>query len=104
LTFLKLGGVVISGGRRRSATLRADCTSRAAASMSRSRSNWRVIDAVSWLDVEVIAEMPGMVENCRSSGSATEEAIDSGLAPGSVAFTWMVGKSMRGKAAIGRSR
>ena len=33
-------------------------------------------------DVEVIESMPAMVENCFSSGVATEEAIVSGLAPG----------------------
>ena len=32
-----------------------------------------------------------MVANCFSSGSATDEAIVSGLAPGSDALTWMVG-------------
>ena len=32
-----------------------------------------------------------MVENCFSSGVATEEAIVSGLAPGRLAWTWMVG-------------
>ena len=35
--------------------------------------------------------MPGMVENCFSSGVATEEAIVSGLAPGRLALTEMVG-------------
>ena len=44
-------------------------------------------------DVEVIDEMPAMVENCRSIGAATEAAMVSGLAPGSVAVIWMVGKS-----------
>ena len=39
------------------------------------------------VDVDVIEVTPGMVENCRSKGSATEEAIDSGLAPGRVAVT-----------------
>ncbi len=45
-----------------------------------------------------------MVANWRSSGVATEEAIDSGLAPGSTAVTTMVGKSTRGIAATGRRR
>ena len=31
--------------------------------------------------------MPAMVENCFSSGVATDEAMVSGLAPGKVAFT-----------------
>ena len=51
------------------------------------------------LDVDVIDEMPAMVENCRSIGPATEAAIVSGLAPGRIAVTWMVGKSTRGSAA-----
>ena len=32
-----------------------------------------------------------MVENSRSSGVATEDAMVSGLAPGTAAVTWMVG-------------
>ena len=43
--------------------------------------------------------MPAMVENCRSIGDATEAAMVSGLAPGSCAVIWMVGKSTRGSAA-----
>src|SRR4029077_14952232 len=56
------------------------------------------------LDVEVIDEMPAMVENCRSIGPATEAAIVSGLAPGSVAVTWMVGKSTLGSVATASRR
>ena len=56
------------------------------------------------LDVDVMLEMPAMVENCRSIGPATEAAIVSGLAPGRVAVTWMVGKSTRGSAATANSR
>ncbi len=40
---------------------------------------------------EFIESMPAMVENWRSSGVATDAAMVSGLAPGSAAFTWMVG-------------
>ena len=47
--------------------------------------------------------MPGICANCRSSGCATEEAIVSGLAPGKVAVTWMVGKSTCGSGATGSS-
>ena len=42
-----------------------------------------------------------MVENSRSSGSATLVAMVSGLAPGKVAKTVMTGKSTRGTAATG---
>ena len=44
-----------------------------------------------WPLVEVIASMPGIVENCFSSTVATEDAMVSGLAPGRLALTEMVG-------------
>ena len=47
---------------------------------------------------------PAMRPNCRSSGVATEVAIVSGLAPGSAADTWMVGKSTCGSGDTGSSR
>ena len=53
---------------------------------------------------EVIESTPAMVENCFSSGVATAEAMVSGLAPGRVADTWMVGKSTLGSAATGSRR
>ena len=40
---------------------------------------------------EDIESMPEMVENCRSNGVATAEAMVSGLAPGRLAETWIVG-------------
>ena len=43
--------------------------------------------------VEVMALTPAMVENCFSSGSATERAMVSGLAPLKRADTLMVGVS-----------
>ncbi len=54
--------------------------------------------------VEVIESMPAMVENCFSSGVATAEAMVSGLAPGRLAVTWIVGKSTLGRSLTGRSR
>ena len=54
--------------------------------------------------VDVIESMPAIVVNCRSSGVATAEAIVSGLAPGSDADTWMVGKSTLGSVETGSSR
>ena len=53
--------------------------------------------------VEVICAMPGICASWRSSGCATEEAMVSGLAPGSDAETWMVGKSTCGSGATGSS-
>jgi hypothetical protein len=53
---------------------------------------------------DVIESIPGMVENCRSRGVATEAAIISGLAPGRLAFTCIVGKSTLGRSLTGRMR
>ena len=55
-------------------------------------------------DVELIESSPAMVENWRSSGVATEEAMVSGLAPGRAAVTWIVGKSTFGRSETGSSR
>ena len=53
---------------------------------------------------DVIWLMPGMSENCRSSGVATLEAMVSGLAPGREALICIVGKSTFGSAATGRMK
>ncbi len=45
--------------------------------------------------------MPAMVENCFSSGVATVAAIVSGLVPGRVAVTVIVGKSTFGRSLTG---
>src|SRR4051794_32702925 len=55
-------------------------------------------------DVEDIDEMPAMVDNWRSIGPATDAAMVSALAPGSVAVTAMVGKSTLGSAETGSRR
>ena len=52
--------------------------------------------------LELIELTPAIVENCFSSGVATEAAIVSGLAPGRPAFTWIVGKSTVGRSFTGR--
>ena len=54
--------------------------------------------------VEVIDVMPDIVENCRSNGVATEEAMVSGLAPARLALTERVGKSTLGRSLTGSSR
>ncbi len=54
--------------------------------------------------VEFIDVRPEIVENCFSSGSATADAIVSGLAPGSEALTEIVGKSIAGRSATGSRR
>src|SRR5215472_3348598 len=78
----QLGLVGRLAGSDPSEALMAACTSRAAASMFRLRSNCSVmlVDP-SWL-VEVIWFTPAMRPNWRSNGVATDEAIVSGLAPG----------------------
>src|SRR5579871_4546884 len=57
-----------------------------------------------WMLLELIELSPAMVENCFSSGVATDDAIVSGLAPGKFAFTTMVGKSTLGRSLTGRYR
>ena len=69
--------------------------------MERFKSNCRVIEVVPSPLVEFIEARPGIAANCCSSGVATEEAMVSGLAPGRVADTVMVGKSTLGSAATG---
>ena len=103
-TFWYEGGVGMPGGSWGAAAAMAACTSWAAASMLRSRLNCRVIWVrPSALD-DVIESMPAMVENCRSSGVATADAMVSGLAPGRLAATWMVGKSTLGRSLTGSRR
>src|SRR3954466_16041709 len=104
LTLRKNGGVVISTGSRRAATVNAVCTSSEAPSMLRLRSNWTVMVVMPSDDVEVRALMPAIVESWRSIGEATEAAIVSGLAPGNVAVIAIVGKSTAGSADTESSR
>src|ERR1043166_2396655 len=90
LTFLYVGGLGKFLGRSPPAALIAVCTSWAAASIFRFRTNCSVIEVEPRPLVEVIWLKPGMAANCCSSGVATEEAMVSGLAPGSCALTLMV--------------
>jgi len=84
------------------AALIAACTSRAAASMFRFKSNCSAMPVEpSWLD-EVIWFTPEMRPNCRSNGVATAEAMVCGSAPGSDAPTLITGKSTRGSEATGK--
>ena len=94
----------MSWGSCRLAREMAAWTSWAAASRSRSRLNWRVMLVLPSALVEVMESTPAMVENSFSSGVATDEAMVSGLAPGRVAETWMVGKSTLGRSLTGSSR
>ncbi len=53
----------------------AVCTSRAAPSILRLRSNWMVMTLVPCEELDDIDEMPATVESCRSIGPATDAAI-----------------------------
>ena len=75
----------------------AACTSAAAASMSRSSSNWMAIEVEPSELVVEMESMPAIVANCLISGVATEVAIVSGEAPGSDADTLTTGNSALGK-------
>src|SRR6201992_377626 len=88
-------------GRYDRAALIAASTSRAAPSMSRFRSNCRVIDVVPSELADVISLTPAMWPNCRSSGVAIDDAMISALAPGKLAPTAIVGKSTCGSGDTG---
>src|ERR1051326_7881078 len=91
LTLRKVGGEGMFGGSCPSAWVIIDCTSWAAASIFRLRSNCRLICVLPWVLVDDMESSPAMVENCRSRGVATEEAMVSGLAPGRPAVPVMGG-------------
>ena len=91
LTLRKEGGVGMPGGSSGMASAMAVSTSTVAPSMSRLRSNCRVMLVEPWPLLEIIESRPAMVVNCRSSGVATADAMVSGLAPGRLALTVMVG-------------
>ena len=65
----------------------AACTSRAAESILRFRSNWRLMRVEPLPELDVISLTPAITPNLRSSGVATLVAIVSGLAPGRLALT-----------------
>src|SRR5580698_6142796 len=85
------GGVGMPGGSRGIASAMAVSTSTVAPSISRSRLNCSVILVDPWLLEEIMESRPAIVVNCRSSGVATDDAMVSGLAPGRLAETEMVG-------------
>ena len=104
MTFWNEGGDGMPGGSCRWARAIIDWTSCAAASIDRLRSNCSVMLVEPCVLLELIELTPAIVENCFSSGVATDAAIVSGLAPGRPALTWMVGKSMVGRSLTGSSR
>ncbi len=98
------GGDVSVDGRSGMAAAIAVCTSTAALSMLRSRSNVIVMFVLPLLLDDVISSMPAIVVNWRSSGLATVEAIVFGSPPGKFAPTWIVGKSTVGRSLTGSAR
>src|SRR3989442_1325800 len=104
LTFRYVGLLISPDGSWLRAALMAACTSRAAASMLRFRSNWRITVVAPSRLGEVISDTPAIRPNWRSSGVATDEAIVSGLAPGRTATTWMTGNSTCGRDDTGSVR
>ena len=69
-------------GKSPAEALMAACTSRAAPSMLRFRSNWMVIAQPPRVLTEVISVTPAIWPRRRSSGAASEEATVAGSAPG----------------------
>src|SRR5215467_4809312 len=91
----------MSLGNNPLAALIACCTSCAAASILRDRSNCSVIEVTPTPLNDVIWLSDGIEVNCCSSGVATADAIVLGLAPGYCALLLIVGKSTLGTAATG---
>ncbi len=83
------------------AALMAACTSRAALSMSRFRSNCSTTRELPVLLKLVISFTPAIEPSVRSSGVATVRAMSAGLAPAMLADTKMTGKSTAGRRATG---
>src|SRR5262245_30841173 len=71
--------------------------------MFRFRSNCKVMLVEPRELVDVISVTPAMRLNCRSNGVATEEAMVSGLPPGKLAWTEIVGKSICGSGETGNT-
>ncbi len=101
LTFFQVGRLGSSAGSRAVAALMAACTSCAATSMLLSSVNCSVMLVLPSELLEVMSVMPGTPDSSTSSGVATDEAMVSGLAPGSLALIWIVGRSISGTAATG---
>src|ERR1700761_6925436 len=88
-------------GRSARAAWIAACTSRAAPLISRLKPNWMTICADPTERVDVSCETSAIAPRRRSSGSATVDAMMSGLAPAMFACTTITGKAMFGNGATG---
>ncbi len=87
----QVGGWDMPEGRSLEAALIAACTSRAAASIERLRSNWTMIAVRPGRLVLVSSVTLAICPRRRSSGAATVAAIVLGSAPGSAPVTTIVG-------------
>ncbi len=103
LNFRNVGSAGKSPGRSLSAALSAACTSRAARSMPRPRSNCTVMLVLPSALTEVISVTPAISPSLRSKGAATVAAMVAGSAPGRLAETRIVGKSTVGRLATGKN-
>src|SRR5262245_64008010 len=103
-TLVKVGGVGMPCGSSRAACVIAACTSTAAPSRLRLRSNSSVICVEPSELTDVIDSSPAIIENWFSSGVATEVPIGWGLELGRWAVTRRVGKSTFGRSLTGRDR
>ena len=101
LTFQNVGLLRRVVGKSARAALIAACTSRAAPLMSRFRPNCSTIRTDSTELMDVISVTSAIWPKWRSSGAATLDATVSGLAPGNVAWTEIVGKSTCGSGETG---
>ena len=104
LDLRKVGTSGRSAGRSAAAALIAACTSWAAPSMSRVRSNWMEMRVEPSELTEVSSVTPAISPSRRSSGAAMVAAMVCGSAPGRLALTRMVGNSTAGRLATGRSK
>src|SRR5258708_17223758 len=95
-TLPKTGGVGILGGRSGSVCDMALWTSAAAASILRVSSNCRLMLTLPELLCELIEVKPAIALNRCSRGVATDAAMVSAFAPGKLAATAIVGKSIFG--------
>src|ERR1043166_548844 len=86
-------------GKSFAAALIAACTSRAARSTFRFKSNCSVIEHPPSVLTDVISVTPEICPSRRSNGAATDEATVAGSAPGNEAEIEITGKSTRGNAA-----
>ena len=98
------GGAGMPAGSSGMTAAIAVCTSTAALSMSRLKSNCSVTFELPVELDDVISSSPAIVVNCRSSGLATADAIVPGSPPGNPAPTFNVGKSTFGRSLTGSAR